>query len=625
MDLEKFEASLEEGHNQCPECEKRGKDTDEDNFYYYGKGLGGHCFSCGFNIKSDEYKEGIKTNGSKNLIKASDLKKLEEKAFTPEQLEAFHKKTVAAIDIKWRGLDNSVCKKLGVRWTVDENGHPTAMHYPAHIKKPDGEKLITGYKSRGFPKDFYTSGYVGKCSNLFGQTDSVEDTLIITAGEVDLITGISGLENSDKYRKSYNVVSSPLGEDSTAQFIKIHYDWVNAHKKIIVCMDNDEAGEQAFLKIQAIIDSSKLFKANLRQNDLNDYLKFKMGDKIAGDIFWNPLPVESHGIVGSDKIWEETRKAAGVKGIELPPFLSGLKKVFPAGIPLGEIVNIASNTSTGKTVIVNELTLDWVMRTPDKMLIVSFEDNLGTYGLKIASRVSGININRIVDVDERIAVLDKYKAQVFKYLYADDGSARFNFLEKIPSDVEKLKESILQSIRVHNSKIILFDPLSSILHKMGNEEQTSWMLFEEELKRDYGITCINSLHTRKSQSGTKSQSEGADANEEDVKGSSTIIGTGTINIMLRRNKMAQDPIEQNTTIFKVTKNRPYGITMDFACKVYYSPEHHTLFDFDYAQKHNFFIGITPEQLRGILDPTKAAVVSPDVLDEDDGIEMETTF
>lgn len=623
MDLEAFEESLEEGHNQCPECKKNGRDTSGDNFMYYGKGLGGHCFSCGFSIRSDEFKGLMKAKGDSKLIKESDLKKLEERSLTEQELSDFHAKTVDKIDVKWRGLDNSVCKRLGVRWTIGNDGLPTAMHFPALAEDEDGKDVITGYKSRAFPKSFYTTGYVGKCNKMFGQGRAVEENLIIVAGEVDLVTAISAMENSDKYRKSYNIVSSPLGEEVTTEFVKIQYEWINAHKKIIICMDNDEAGEAAFNKLQAVLDNSKLYKANLRHNDLNDYLKYKDGDKIAGDIFWNPQPVKDWGIAGSNEIWEETKKAAVVEGIDLPPFLAGLKKVFPAGIPLGEIVNIASNTSTGKTVIVNELTLDWVMRTKHKMLIVSFEDNLGTYGLKIASRVSGVNINRIADMDERLAVLEKYKGEVFKYLYAEDGSPRFNFMRKIPATAEELKEAVMQSVKVNNSKIILFDPLSSVLHKLSNEEQTSWMLFEEDLKRDHGITCLNSLHTRKTQGGTKGQSEGAESAEEDIKGSGTIIGTGTINILIRRNRLALDPIEQNTTIFKVTKNRPYGITMDFACKVYYSPEHHTLFDFDFAEQHNFFQGYTKEQVSGLADNGQALRVTA-ATDEGD-IEVLTDF
>lgn len=594
------ESTLVEGHNACPSCQAQGRDNAGDNLMYYGEGQGYFCFGgCGLVKVSGEYKNDYKAKGDKKLIKESDLKKLAEKSFTEQQLKDFQSNTVPEIDIKWRGLDNSVCKKLGVRWSIDKDGLPTAMHYPATIVGSDGVDVITGYKSRAFPKDFYSTGYVGKCSGFFGQTKAIAETLIVVAGENDLITAISAMESSDKYRKSYNVVSSPLGEDSTAQMIKLNYEWVNAHKKIIVCMDNDEAGEAAFNKVKEVIDSEKLFKGNLEFNDINDYLKYGKGSEIANAIYWSPLPTVDWGIAGSGDIYDEMLKAAVTESIPLPVFLKGLDNIFPSGIGLGEIWNLGSNTSTGKTVVVNQLTLDWVMNSPHRMLIVTLEDSVGSYGLKIASKVTGINLMRVKDTEERVRILKENKAEIDKYLFLEDGSHRFNIMKKIPDNAEELKEAVLQAIKLHGSRIVLFDPLSSVIHTMSNEEQTSWMLFEEKLKTQHNVTSINVLHSRKTSGGAQSQSEGASMNEEDFKGSGAIISTGTINMMLSRNRMSEDPIERNTTKIKVSKNRTYGITMECAAQIYYSPEHHTLFDYEFAKEHNFFFDYTQEQMRDI--------------------------
>lgn len=616
-----------EGTNPCIKCQERGEDTSGDNFHYYGDGLGGHCFSCGYTIPSDEHLEGLelKVKGDKNVIKESDLKKMEEKSFTPEKLEEFHAKTVDKIDIKYRGLDNSVCKALGVRWTMGKDGKPTAMHFPATVTNEQGEEVITGYKSREFPKTFFSSGYVGKCSGFFGQTKAIAETLIIVAGENDLITAISAMENSDKYRKSYNVVSSPLGEESTAQMIKIHYDWVNAHKKIIVCMDNDTAGEEAFAKIQAVIDNDKLFKANLRHNDLNDYLKFKDGDKIAGDIYWNPTPIKTYGIVGSDKVFDRILDAVSTERIPLPPFLSGLDTILSGGIPLGEVVNIISSVSTGKTVFINEIIMHWLIHSPHRVFIASLEDNVGSYGAKMASRVSGKNILAMREIEERRAAVMECKKEVSEFLYDSNGNSRFDMLDKVPSDLEELKLAILYAIKVLGCKIFLFDPLQSIIGTKSLEQQVDWMNFEETIRREHNVTVVNIAHTRKSGSGQKAHSEGGEIVEEDVKGSSQISATATINIILSRNKMAECEIEKNTTYIDIPKNRTIGITGKNVAKIYYSQAHHTLFDFDYAEEHNFFKDITPAQLKGLLDPTKATIASPDVMDEDDGIEMVTDF
>jgi hypothetical protein len=623
---------LDEGHNPCPNCRAEGKDLSGDNLMYYGEGGGYHCFSCGLTAYSDEHMEEIEDNGGikrkkggANLIKDSDYKKLEDKALTDEQLSDFHSKTVERIGVKYRGLSNAVCEELGVRWTLGTDGKPTEMHFPAHILGEDGEKRITGYKTRIHPKDFRSIGYVGKLSGFFGQTDSVAETLIITAGEIDLLSGIQEMQTADKYRKNYNVVTSPLGEDSTATMVKINYDWVNQHKKIVVCMDKDDAGEEAFKKLQSIIDPSKLFKANLRHKDLNDYLKAREGDKIAGDIYWNPVPVKTFGILGSDKIFDRILDAVSTERIPLPPFLISIDDMLAGGIPLGEVVNIISSVSTGKTVFINEIIMHWLKHSPHRVFIASLEDNVGSYGAKMASRVIGKNILAMRDTEERREAVLSSRKEVSEFLFNDDGSSRFDILDVVPELLSELKEAVLQAIKVLGCKLFLLDPLQSILGTKSLEEQADWMNFEEACRRDYNVTFINIAHTRKSGQGQKAHSEGGRITEEDIKGSSQISATATLNIIISRNKMAECEIEKNTTYISIPKNRTVGRTGEDVGKIYYSREHHTLFDFDYAQQHNFFQGLTAAQVKGLLDPTKSVVASPANVFEDDEIEMSDSF
>lgn len=583
----------------CPRCIAQGNDTSLDNFHWYNIQDGGYCYSCGFTIPSEEYKEesngNFKPRANKNMITSKDIDNLKNKALTAEQVAEIEAKTFTDIPKPYRGVPSEVYKGLGVRW--EKNGNEVSMYYPITVVE-DGNERVVGYKIRKHPKEFYSVGYVGKLGGFLNQSNAVADTLIIVGGEICLASMIHALE-SDKYRKSYNVVSSSLGEDSTATMIKLNYDWVNAHKKIICALDNDEAGLAAYEKVKAVVDNSKLYRAALRHKDINDYMKAGDFDKIITDVYWNAQAINDWGISGSGDIYEEMLKAAVTESIPLPSFLKGLDNVFPSGIGLGEIWNLGSNTSTGKTVVVNQLTLDWAMSSPHRMLIVTMEDSVGSYGLKIASKVTGINLMTIKDVEERVRILKDNKEEIDKYLYLEDGSHRFNIMRKIPDDVEELKEAVLQSIKLYDSRIILFDPLSSVIHKLSNEEQTSWMLFEEKLKTQYNVTSINVLHSRKTSGGAQSQSEGASMNEEDFKGSGAIIGTGTINMMLSRNRMSEDPIERNTTKIKVSKNRTYGVTMELAAQIYYSPEHHTLFDYDFAEQHGFFIGYTEEQMKNI--------------------------
>lgn len=600
-----------ESKSRCPECARNGRDTSQDNLHNYGEGLGSHCFSCGFTIPSDEYKrevnKNLKSKGAISMVTQKDKDALVNKALTPEQVKEIEAKTSPTINVKYRGVPSSVYESLGVRWEGGgDTGQPISMYYPITVTE-DGKPRVVGYKVRRHPKDFYSIGYVGKLGGFLNQSNAVADTLIIVGGEVDLASAIHGLE-MDRYRKSYNVVSSPLGEDSTAMMIKLNYDWVNAHKKIVCALDNDEAGEKAFEKIKEVIDADKLFKANIALNDLNDYLKEGRGAEIANAIYWSPTPVKTFGIAGSGSIFGEIVKTIQTESIALPSFLSDLKPVFKGGIPLQEICTIAAASSVGKSAISNEIVLDWIMNSPHKLLVLTFEDTLGSFGAKIASRVSGHNILAMETSEEKMEVLNKYKSEIDKYLYTETGEDRFNIVEDIPEHLEDLKEAIVQSIKIHGSKIIIIDPISSILSDKSNEEQASFMKFLEMIKNKYACTILQTIHTRKGSSGQKDKGEGASFSEDDVRGSSTIIGTSTIVIMLSRDKMHSDDIERNTTKISVSKNRTYNRTGRDVAKIYYSPEHHTLFSYSYAEANGFFIGTTAEELKNILDKNQATEV-----------------
>lgn len=626
------ESTLEYGHNPCPNCQSQGRDSSGDNLMYYGEGQGYYCFGgCGLVKLSDEYLDEnsvnkVITRGERFMITQKDKDALINKALTPEQVKEIEAKTSPTINVKYRGVPSSVYESLGVRWEGGgDTGQPISMYYPVTVTE-DGNPRVVGYKVRRHPKDFYSIGYVGKLGGFLNQSNAVADTLIIVGGEIDLASMIASLEN-DKYRKSYNVVSSLLGEDSTAMMIKLNYDWVNSHKKIICALDNDEAGEKAFEKVKAVVDNAKLHKAELRHKDINQYLKEGDGEKIITDVYWNAIAVKDYGIAGSGDIYDEIIKTVKTESIALPNFLSDLKPVFKGGIPLQEIILLAAASSIGKSAIVNQIMLDWIMTSVHKVLILSFEDTMGTLGAKIASKVSGHNILAMETTEEKLEVLEKYKPEIDKYLYTESGEHRFNVIERIPESIDDLKEAIIQSIRLYNSKILIIDPISSLFSDKTNEEQASFMKFLETVKNKYCCTILMSTHTRKGSSGQKDKGEGASFGEDEIRGSSVLVGVSTIVMLLSRDKMASDPIERNTTKISVSKNRTYSITARDVAKIYYSPQHHTLFSYSYAEENGFFLNTSAEELKEILDNTKASKVVTDeeVEIEEDDIEIIESF
>ena len=217
--------------SQCPECAKKGRDNSQDNLHNYGEGLGSHCFSCGFTIPSDEYKDlnneesskPVKPKGEKILSK--DYRKdIESKALSQEEIIGINKNTLAELPKNvpvFRGIERDLYKEAGVRWIVNSENKPTHMYVPTFVQ---GNEEVTGYHIRKIDPNnptvklenpFRSVGYVGAGNKFFGQTNATEKTLIICGGQIDALT-VKQMLGKDKYNKSVTVVSTNIGENNTA-------------------------------------------------------------------------------------------------------------------------------------------------------------------------------------------------------------------------------------------------------------------------------------------------------------------------------------------------------------------------------------------------------------------------
>lgn len=586
-----------EGKTFCPKCRSEGKDKHGDNLYVYSNFGGANCFGsgasgsgCGFNIPSRDTLEQSKENSRKPkaVLSEKDIKKLFEKRLS----EASYKKVVdeetsPKLMSPYRGLDPAVCERLNIRWVYDEvDGKVSEMWFPATIIE-DGEVKVTGYKIRKRPKDFRSMGYVGKVNTFGGQTNAIAETLMIVGGEIDLVSAEQMLEPVRKYNKSVNVVTPLLGEGSVHDCIQANFEYVNKHKKIILCLDNDDAGKSAIEECLKILPRDKVFIANLRHKDPNKYIESGDQDKFAQDAYWNVNPAENFGIIHSGALFQYALESTEEEdGIDLPPYMMDLKGMIPI-IPKSSIVLFAGQTSSGKTTFMEEFKDAIIIDSRKKTAIFSFEDNAKQYGLKIASRAIGVKLARLPKSEQRRLMLDN-QDKVEKLLYDEEGNHRFVFIEEGFSTLNQAKNVILHSIKVLNCEVVVIDPLQNLIGSKSNEEQRDFMLFLEECKRLYGTIFLLGVHIRKVGNGEKSASEGAFFSEDDIEGSGAIAKSATITFAIFRDKNADTERERNSTIIGVLKNRPFGETAQIACKVFYRKHAHRLYPYSVAMRHGFF-------------------------------------
>ena len=591
-----------EHKEQCPKCASEGGDRSGDNLHVYGvdgdgKSLGCHCFACNFTVPSEEFLEEIGSNSvtsvcfsgnfekrGESMISKKDEQKLKEKSLTPEQLAEIYNKTSDTLTVKYRGLDGNVAKELGVRWEYNTDGSLKAMYFPAYVKD-NGEMKVTGYKVRELPKNFHSFGYVGKCNLMGGMTDTIADTVIICGGENDMLTIKQELGKT--ITRSFNVVTSLLGESSTADMIRQYISYFEKHKKIILALDNDASGKEAQQACIDLLPKDKVYLANLRYKDANDYLKNREDAKtFAQDYYWNVSPVEDFGIIGSGSLFEYGLEAANDEGIDIPFHMADLKPYIPKFL-FDSIVLIVGSTSIGKTANLDTTMTSIIMSTHEKVGVLSLEASRKKFAQKMASRIIGVPLNRLPK-EEQIELQNKYRDKIDNFYYDENGEHRFFFADSDFDSIEEAEKCILRLIKIYGCRILIGDPIQNIIGNKSNEEQRSFMLFCEKIKKKYGALILFGTHTRKSTSGSKGGSDGAVQKEDDIEGSGSIAKSASLIITLSRNKNAEDLIEKNTTYYSIPKNRDFEMTGELVAKSFYRNSCSRLYPFSYAEKHNFF-------------------------------------
>lgn len=516
-----------------------------------------------------------------------DYNKFEEKKFKNDDVLSIIEDTSEELSVGYRGLNKDVCFDLGVRWKYNpESGKVSHMYFPATYLE-DGEIKVSGYKIRNCPKDFFSKGYVGKVNLLGGQTQAVAETLIIVGGEIDLISAKQMLLPIEKkYNRKINVVTSLLGEDSTSDVLKSNIDWVNKHKKIILALDNDDAGKKASDKCIDILDKDKLFTANLRYKDINEYLKNKDVDSFSQDAYWNASPVENYGIIGSGDLFQYGIEASSDEGIPIPFHMYDLKPYVPMFM-YDSITLIVGSTSVGKTANLDSTTESIVMSSKENVGILSLESSRKKFAQKTASRIIGTPLNRL-SKEEQIDLQIKYKDKIMDYYLNEDGEHRFYFADSDFDTIEEAEKCIIRLIKINGCKVIVLDPLQNIIGNKTNEEQRSFMLFLEKIKKRYGVLVLIGTHTRKASSGEKSGSDGGVQKEDSIEGSGSISKSASLIITLSRNKNAEDWVERNTTYYSVPKNRDFEMTGELVAKSFYRASCSRLYPYSYAESKNFF-------------------------------------
>jgi len=565
-------------HVNCDKCgSSDGKAIYNDGSHY--------CWVCKDKSLSEDYKDHLDSKKRKGKVKkVKEVEDMEVKpstkpAMTKEENQEFKAET-STKGKGFRGIRDEINTMFNVRYSYSqETGEVIEQAYTC---TQAGE--LVGYKIREVPKNFYSKGRTGADCELFMQFKFNRGGryVIITEGELDALSAYQMFADYNKTKGDYEtaVVSPTTGANSHKQ-IAAQYKFFDSFEQIIVAYDSDKAGQDAVETIVKVLPKGKVKIMSMRYKDANEYLQ-KGEEKAFISDFYNAKAYVPVGVLPSSGLYDRILNQSSVAKIPFPPFMGELNDLFIGGMPLGHIINIAADTGIGKTTLVNEMIYYWIFNSPHMIGIVSMELDAGQYGEALLSRHIEKKLALIPSQEEKLAFLrsDKVKAQAQDLMLDSSGNSRFYLLDNRDGSVDDIKDTIEELVVGCGAKVIVLDPLQDILDGLGNEEQAEFMKWAKGFMKSHSVTFVFINHMRKTPAGQN----GADS-EQNIMGSSTIIKSASANILLKRDKMAEDELTRNSTEISVTKNRVCGLTGP-AGSIYYDNTTHTLHNLKQWMKDN---------------------------------------
>lgn len=547
-------------HTSCDNCgSSDGRAIYSDSSWY--------CFVC------------RETEPSKDSLKGKAPMEEQEKKSKPvitEEQKAEVKERAGYTSENYRGIRADTYKRFGVRHSVSDSDKLLAQYYPV---TQDGE--LVGYKIRELPKHFGGSlGRTGSECDLFGQFMSKKSAgkfVIITEGEIDAMSAYQMINDYNK-QKGWDVetpvVSPTIGSNCKKQ-IAGQYEFFKKFEKIYLSFDNDEAGQKVIDDLISVLPKGKVYVMKTRFKDANEFLKNGKEKEYIQD-FWDAKQYVPAGVVASSDLYDRIVSQSELQKVTLPPFAKKLQEMLGGGFVLGHIYNIAAMSGIGKTSVVNEFIYHWIFHSPYTVGVVSMELNAGQYGEAMLSRHIQQKLARLT-VDEKAQTLNTefVKKKATELFFKEDDSPRFFLVDDRDGTVEQLKHTIEEMIIGSGVKLVVLDVLQDIMEGMTNEEQGLFMKWVKSMIKSHNVCFVLINHMRKKQDGTSTSK----VDESDIHGSSTILKSASANILLTRDKGAEDEIKRNTTDVTLSKNRLLGDTGP-AGRLYYDKMTHVMHDFD---------------------------------------------
>lgn len=286
-----------------------------------------------------------------------------------------------------RGISKATCHHFEMREERDGVGMPIAHYLPVTYRGS-----VTGYIKRtiNLPKSRAWSvvGTVTDDCELLGTTQSKQDgtrTLLVVEGMYDLLAAYQMVmqHTERQYKGNINVVSLVLGTKNAVRNCVHNEEFINKHKNILLCFDNDMVSSEEKKKDPSMMRGREATQAvgirfknaeriPLTLNDPCEYSKADKSREFYNLVAFNKTPIEFAFINRGVKISAEELLKESEPGIETGVFPK-LDKLL-GGFRKHEFTILLGPAKSGKTTVAREIAYSFLKNTDEVVCYASLED-----------------------------------------------------------------------------------------------------------------------------------------------------------------------------------------------------------------------------------------------------------
>lgn len=502
--------------SQCPQC----CDTGKDNLIHYPDG--NYCMSCG-------YKE----QDGKKMIQEKKVRPI-----TP--LGAF-------LPLSKRGISADTCKRYGVSVDTDRG----LLMFP-HYK--DGK--LTAQKLKSADKKIYWEGTPTDCT-YFGSHihNGHRDTIVITEGEEDCLAVSQTVGNY------IHCTTLTNGANDVSKFVKKHYKKLIEYNKIVLCFDNDEAGNKATIEFKEHFPVGKVAIVKYSEKDASDMLAKGKVEELKWAVLKaevdRPDGVLKFGDIDISFFEDKFERGYTLKFPQLTECLGGLRK--------GELTMLASGSGMGKSTWATDIVLDLLVDKGLSIADVKLEQGQKKTVYNYMALHNGVHFRLFRENPEVISKEVKEKTiKELEKLYVHN---HFGSL-----DSDELLNTLDYYATICKVDFILLDHISIVISgndggRDGERKQIDKLVtkIRELIERTgVGVICIS--HLRNPPNGEQQWEEGRPIRRNDLRGSGSLTQLSD-NVLAIEGNLRADDSSKFDRLIKVIKTRD-GDEQEVYCDKY---------------------------------------------------------